>query len=135
MNKEQVRGIRMRREKIVVIGDQGVGKSSILYRFIFDWFDPDCASTIGIDFLTKNIKVEEQVVKLQFWDTAGQERFRSLIPIYMRDCNIALIVFDLTNETSFENVLYWHQQVQEVREGSDCQVMVVGNQSDRVEDR
>jgi small GTP-binding protein len=82
--------------KLVFVGDQAVGKSSIITRFIKDQFDPAHNPTVGIDFVSKNLNIGGVAVRLQLWDTAGQERFRSLIPGYLRDCQAAFIIFDLT---------------------------------------
>ena len=70
--------------KLVFLGDQGVGKTSIITRFMYDSFDKNYQATIGIDFLSKTMYLEDRTVRLQLWDTAGQERFRSLIPSYIR---------------------------------------------------
>lgn len=100
--------------KIVFLGDQGVGKTSIITRFMYDSFDKnyqvtsiyissifyllmEYKATIGIDFLSKTMYLEDRTVRLQLWDTAGQERFRSLIPSYIRDSSVAVIVYDITS--------------------------------------
>ena len=84
----------------VFIGDQSVGKTSIISRFMYDQFDNHYASTIGIDFVSKSVPVDNGTVRLQLWDTAGQERFRSLIPSYIRDSQVAVVVFDITNRAA-----------------------------------
>lgn len=86
----------MLKSKLVFVGDQGVGKSSIINRLIKDSFDPTHNPTVGIDFVSTNLVINGTTIRLQLWDTAGQERFRSLIPGYLRDCHAALIVVDLT---------------------------------------
>lgn len=83
--------------KIIFLGDQGVGKSSILNRFANDKFEQDYQATIGLDFHSKNVKIDNQDVRLLLYDTAGQEKFRSLIPMYIRDAHIILIVYDITS--------------------------------------
>ena len=70
--------------KVVFLGDQSVGKTSIILRFMHDTFDPNYQATIGIDFLSKTMVVDDKMVRLQLWDTAGQERFKSLIPSYIK---------------------------------------------------
>jgi len=94
--------------KIVFVGDQGVGKSSIISRFIKNEFDQSHnvppwlpQPTVGIDFVSKNLSINDKSVRLQLWDTAGQERFRSLIPSYLKDCNAAFVVFDITSTQSW----------------------------------
>ncbi|KAL0346513.1 UNVERIFIED_CONTAM: Ras-related protein RAb [Sesamum calycinum] len=81
--------------KLVFLGDQSVGKTSIITRFMYDKFDNTYQATIGIDFLSKTMYLEDRTVRLQLWDTAGQERFRSLIPSYIRDSSVAVIVYDV----------------------------------------
>mmetsp|Transcript_5111 Transcript_5111/g.2875 ORF Transcript_5111/g.2875 Transcript_5111/m.2875 type:complete len:97 (-) Transcript_5111:1000-1290(-) len=83
--------------KLVFLGDQSVGKTSIINRFVYDTFDANYGPTIGIDFLSKTINLDDRVVRLQLWDTAGQERFRGLIPSYIRDSSVAVAVYDVTN--------------------------------------
>ncbi len=82
--------------KIIFLGDQGVGKSAILNRFSHDKFEPNYQATIGLDFHTKNVTIDNVNVRLLLYDTAGQEKFKSLIPIYIRDANIVIIVYDIT---------------------------------------
>ncbi|KAG6499567.1 hypothetical protein ZIOFF_039357 [Zingiber officinale] len=82
--------------KLVFLGDQSVGKTSIITRFMYDKFDITYQATIGIDFLSKTMYLEDRTVRLQLWDTAGQERFRSLIPSYIRDSSVAIIVYDIS---------------------------------------
>jgi Ras-related protein Rab-6A len=83
--------------KLVFLGDQGVGKTSIITRFMYDTFDNAYQATIGIDFLSKTMYMEDRTVRLQLWDTAGQERFRSLIPSYIRDSSVAVVAYDITS--------------------------------------
>ena len=87
--------------KLVFLGDQSVGKTSIVTRFMYDTFDSTYQATIGIDFLSKTMYLEDRTVRLQLWDTAGQERFRSLIPSYIRDSSVAVIVYDITSKFIF----------------------------------
>ncbi|KAH8054516.1 hypothetical protein JL722_8867 [Aureococcus anophagefferens] len=87
--------------KLVFLGDQGVGKTCIINRFVYDSFDKNYQATIGIDFLSKTMYLEDRTVRLQLWDTAGQERFRSLIPSYIRDSSVAVVVYDTTARASF----------------------------------
>lgn len=82
--------------KIIFLGDQGVGKSSILNRYAQDKFEANYQSTIGLDFHSKTIILENQPVRLLLYDTAGQEKFKSLIPMYIRDSDIIILVYDVT---------------------------------------
>ncbi|KAH9552425.1 hypothetical protein CY35_09G066100 [Sphagnum magellanicum] len=120
--------------KLVFLGDQSVGKTSIITRFMYDKFDNTYQATIGIDFLSKTMYLEDRTVRLQLWDTAGQERFRSLIPSYIRDSSVAVIVFDVANRQSFLNTARWVEEVRTER-GSDVIIMLVGNKTDLVDKR
>ena len=82
----------LRKFKLVFLGEQSVGKTSLITRFMYDTFDHAYQATIGIDFLSKTMYLEDRTVRLQLWDTAGQERFRSLIPSYIRDSSVAVVV-------------------------------------------
>ena len=93
--------------------------------FLFSFFQ----ATIGIDFLSKTMYLEDRTVRLQLWDTAGQERFRSLIPSYIRDSTVAVVVYDITNANSFHQTSKWIDDVRTER-GSDVIIMLVGNKTD-----
>ncbi|KAJ1422535.1 Rab6, rab family GTPase [Ochromonadaceae sp. CCMP2298] len=120
--------------KLVFLGDQGVGKTSIITRFMYDSFDKNYQATIGIDFLSKTMYLEDRTVRLQLWDTAGQERFRSLIPSYIRDSSVAVVVYDITNRASFLNTSKWIEDVRNER-GNDVIIILVGNKTDLSEKR
>lgn len=120
--------------KLVFLGDQGVGKTSIITRFMYDSFDKNYQATIGIDFLSKTMYLEDRTVRLQLWDTAGQERFRSLIPSYIRDSSVAVVVYDITNRASFLNTSKWIEDVRNER-GNDVIIVLVGNKTDLSERR
>lgn len=115
--------------KLVFLGDQGVGKTSIITRFMYDTFDKNYQPTIGIDFLSKTMYMEDRTIRLQLWDTAGQERFRSLIPSYIRDSSVAVVVYDITSPASFENTSKWVEDIRTER-GEDVIVVLVGNKCD-----
>ena len=93
--------------KLIFLGDQGTGKSCILNRFVEDKFDDNYQATIGLDFQSKNVKIDNQDVHLLLYDTAGQEKFRSLIPMYTRDANIIILVYDITRKESFNHIPDW----------------------------
>mmetsp|Transcript_60419 Transcript_60419/g.145264 ORF Transcript_60419/g.145264 Transcript_60419/m.145264 type:complete len:210 (+) Transcript_60419:79-708(+) len=124
----------LQKYKLVFIGDQSVGKTSIISRFMYDQFDTHYASTIGIDFVSKSVPVDNGTVRLQLWDTAGQERFRSLIPSYIRDSQVAVIVFDLTSRESFASTAKWIIDVRAQR-GTDVIIVLVGNKTDLASER
>mmetsp|Transcript_1250 Transcript_1250/g.3482 ORF Transcript_1250/g.3482 Transcript_1250/m.3482 type:complete len:223 (-) Transcript_1250:1456-2124(-) len=120
--------------KLVFLGDQSVGKTSIITRFMYDKFDNNYQATIGIDFLSKTMYLEDRTVRLQLWDTAGQERFRSLIPSYIRDSSVAVVVYDVVNRTSFLNTSKWIDEVRNER-GNDVILVLVGNKTDQTDKR
>jgi Ras-related protein Rab-6A len=120
--------------KLVFLGDQSVGKTSIITRFMYDNFDRHYQATIGIDFLSKTMYLEDRTVRLQLWDTAGQERFRSLIPSYIRDSSVAVVVYDVANRASFLNTSKWVEDVRAER-GSDVVICLVGNKTDLGNDK
>ena len=115
--------------KIVFLGDQSVGKTSIINRFIFDNFTGNEQPTVGVDFVSKTINVENKTLRMQLWDTAGQERFHSLIPSYIKDSHAAIIVYDITNENSYSNIVKWVEDVKEVR-GEEAAIFILGNKVD-----
>ncbi|GMM48707.1 Rab family GTPase [Pichia kluyveri] len=117
------------KHKIVFLGDQGVGKTSLITRFMYNTFDTHYAATIGIDFLSKTMYLDDKTIRLQLWDTAGQERFRSLIPSYIRDSKVAMIVYDVSNKESFDDIPRWCDYVRTER-GNDVIIVLVGNKSD-----
>uniref|UniRef100_A0AAQ4RLT9 Ras-related protein Rab-6B n=1 Tax=Gasterosteus aculeatus aculeatus TaxID=481459 RepID=A0AAQ4RLT9_GASAC len=118
----------------VVYPKNKFGKTSLITRFMYDSFDNTYQATIGIDFLSKTMYLEDRTVRLQLWDTAGQERFRSLIPSYIRDSTIAVVVYDITNLNSFQQTSKWIDDVRTER-GSDVIIMLVGNKTDLADKR
>eukprot|EP00053_Salpingoeca_punica_P004122 m.47282 g.47282 ORF g.47282 m.47282 type:complete len:208 (-) comp12620_c0_seq1:318-941(-) len=124
----------LRKFKLVFLGEQSVGKTSLITRFMYDSFDNTYQATIGIDFLSKTMYLEDRTVRLQLWDTAGQERFRSLIPSYIRDSSVAVVVYDITNRNSFQQTSKWIDDVRTER-GQDVIIMLVGNKTDLADKR
>lgn len=123
--------------KLVLLGDSSVGKSSIVHRFVKDTFDELRESTIGAAFLSQTIKMkdangEEAVVKFEIWDTAGQERYKSLAPMYYRNANAALVVYDVTQPDSLKKAQMWVQELQNKVGGDDLVIYLVGNKIDLV---
>ncbi|KAI8150190.1 GTP-binding protein ryh1 [Fennellomyces sp. T-0311] len=119
----------LRKFKLVFLGEQSVGKTSLITRFMYDTFDNTYQATIGIDFLSKTMYLEDRTVRLQLWDTAGQERFRSLIPSYIRDSSVAVVVYDISNRNSFVNTEKWIDDVRAER-GNEVIIVLVGNKTD-----
>lgn len=118
--------------KVIVIGDSGVGKSSVVVRFSDDLFNKNHASSIGVDFKIKTIEQDGKTIKLQLWDTAGQERYRPITASYYRGALGLIYIFDLSDRVSFNNIRLWHQQSTK-EEGS--QGVLVANKSDLSERR
>ncbi|KAJ8932409.1 hypothetical protein NQ314_014666 [Rhamnusium bicolor] len=119
----------LKKYKLVFLGEQSVGKTSLITRFMYDSFDTTYQATIGIDFLSKTVYLKDRTVRLQLWDTAGQERFRSLIPSYIRDSAVAVVVYDITNVSSFEHTTKWIDDVKRER-GRNVIIILVGNKVD-----
>lgn len=120
--------------KIVVLGSQGVGKTSLLNRYVRNLFTPPTTtSTIGASFLTKKVVDIDTAttVRLQIWDTAGQERFRSISKLYYRGANAAVLCYDITDEDSFEEMGRWMKELKD-NLGDDIIIHVVGTKSDMV---
>ena len=115
--------------KLIFLGDQGVGKSCILNRFLNDTFIEDYQATIGLDFQSKNIQIENQDIHLLLYDTAGQEKFRSLIPMYTRDANIILLVYDISSRDSFNHLSDWIKDLTNIN-FDEVIFAIVGNKSD-----
>lgn len=116
--------------KLVVIGDIGVGKSCLLLRFADDTFTENHINTIGVDFRSRNVKVDEKRVKLQIWDTAGQERFRTITSAYYRGADGIIMVYDVSNEESFNHVNDWFVEVNRYSAEGTSKILV-GNKSDK----
>ncbi|KAL6574118.1 Ras-related protein ric2 [Orobanche hederae] len=115
--------------KVVLIGDSGVGKSNLLSRFTRNEFSLESKSTIGVEFATRSLTVDGKVIKAQIWDTAGQERYRAITSAYYRGAVGALLVYDVTRHSTFENIERW---LRELRDHTDPNivVMLIGNKSD-----
>lgn len=122
--------------KTIILGDCGVGKTTMLYKYYNGIFNYENESTVGVNFVSKYIdsdKYEDIVVKLQIWDTAGQERFRSIIKTYYRNVCACVIAYDITNKTSFQNSMYW---INEIRQNNDnVKMVIVGNKTDLEDQR
>ncbi|GET85458.1 small GTP binding protein rab6-like protein [Leishmania tarentolae] len=100
------------KHKLVLLGDQSVGKTSIITRFMYDTFDQQYQPTIGIDFFSKTVHLEDdREVRLHLWDTAGQERFHSLIPSYIRNSAATVVVYDIGSRPTFFRAFKWIDEV------------------------
>ncbi|CEJ61935.1 Putative GTP-binding protein ypt3 [Penicillium brasilianum] len=114
---------------VVLIGDPGVGKSNLLWRFTQNEFKPDSKTTIGVEFGTRSMHVDNVKVKAQIWDTAGQERYRAITNAYYRGGVGALLVYDISKRQTYENVGRWLHELRD-RSSSNIITMLVGNKND-----
>ncbi|XP_072349048.1 ras-related protein Rab-8B-like isoform X1 [Scyliorhinus torazame] len=120
--------------KLLLIGDSGVGKTCLLFRFCDDAFNTTFISTIGIDFKIKTVEFDGKKIKLQIWDTAGHERFRTITSAYYRGAMGIMLVYDITQEKSFDNVKNWIRDIEE-HASTDVERMILGNKCDVNEKR
>jgi len=119
--------------KIIIIGDSGVGKSSLLKRAVQNTFDTNYQATIGFEFLLMHFKVNDLKIKLQIWDTCGEEMYRSLVQGFYRNTSLAIIVYDISRKKSFEALEIWLKDLrQHTEEG--IPVFIVGNKMDLQKD-
>lgn len=121
--------------KTIILGDCGVGKTSLLYKYYNGNFNHETESTVGVNFVSKYIENNhyDDVIKLQIWDTAGQERFRSIIRSYYNNVCGCIIVYDITNRNSFENCAYWIEEV--CRNNSEVKLILIGTKKDLEQNR
>ncbi|CAG9311795.1 unnamed protein product [Blepharisma stoltei] len=118
--------------KVVLLGDSGVGKSSIVLRFVADTFHNNLDPTIGASFLSKAIEVENHSIKFSIWDTAGQERYHSLARMYYADTAAAVLVYDITNRASYEAMKHWRDELAEFGP-RNLVIAIAGNKEDLVD--
>ncbi len=122
--------------KVLVLGDSFVGKTNMVKRFLYDEFDSNTKETVGVEFGSKNFLIgkKQDIVKAQIWDTAGQERYRSVTKAYYKGAKGALLVYDITRKTTFENVDNW---IIDLRTNGDKDILIilVGNKTDLEENR
>ena len=115
--------------KFIIIGEAGVGKTNLVHRFSKGEFNSQYAITLGMDFLTKNIQVDDKIFKLELWDTAGSEKFRSISKGYYKNSTCAVIVYDITDEKSFKSVRTWIDDCKNYTH-KNIQMILVGNKRD-----
>lgn len=120
--------------KLIFLGNQSVGKSSILSRFVQDKFEENYNATIGLDYHSKQLIIDKQNIRLVLYDTAGQEKFKSLLKLYIRDSNIVIVVYDITNRESFTNLDYWLEEVKDLKK-EKLIIAIVGNKVDKDSER
>ena len=115
--------------KIIVIGNTGVGKTNIIKRFKNDEFDNNSKSTVGFEFISRDVIIQDKKIKLHIWDTAGQERYKSITSSFFRGCHGIISVFDLTKYQSFEAIDTWVKDARSVC-GNDVPIFLIGNKTD-----
>jgi Ras-related protein Rab-1A len=115
--------------KLLLIGDSGVGKSCLLLRFADDSYLESYISTIGVDFKIRTVELDGKTIKLQIWDTAGQERFRTITSSYYRGAHGIIVVYDVTDQESFNNVKQWLNEIDRYA-SENVNKLLVGNKSD-----
>ena len=120
--------------KLIVIGDENVGKTSIINRFKSNQFTGEYEPTVGLDFQSMSLYIDDQNVTLLLYDTAGQEKYRSLIPLYTKDAHIIFLIYDISNYNSFTNVEKWYDSLSNVNK-EEAIFFLVGNKVDLVEER
>ncbi|XP_022089813.1 ras-related protein Rab-10-like isoform X5 [Acanthaster planci] len=120
--------------QLILIGDSGVGKTCVLLRFVNDEFKTSYISTIGIDFKIKTVELQGKKIKLQIWDTAGQERFHTITTSYYRGAMGIMLVYDITQEKTFDNIAKWLRNIQE-HANEDVEKMLLGNKCDMEDKR
>ncbi len=121
--------------KLLTIGDQFVGKSSIINRYIDDKFNEDIKPTLAIDYKTKMIQKGENLIKISIYDTAGEEKYRHLIKNYYNGSNGILLVFDITDKNSFDNLNFWLDELEKNCNLNNLYIFLVGNKTDLKKER
>ena len=120
--------------KMIVIGDAGVGKSCLTTKATKDVFDESYSATVGFEFLTFNVKLDNKVIKLQIWDTCGQEIYRSLISSFYRNASLAMMVYSIDSKESFNHMETWLKEVK-LQSNPDIKIFLIGNKADLEEQR
>ena len=117
--------------KVVLLGEAGVGKTSIIHQFTYHTFDPDCISSISAQFVSKTIDYEGYgAIKYDIWDTAGEERYRSMAKIFYKDAKVIIFVYDITSQPTFDGLKnYWYEQIK-INCEKDAILAVVANKND-----
>ena len=115
--------------KVVVVGDSGVGKTNLIKRFVTDTFAKDSKATVGVEFMSKTYIINKEIFKIEIWDTAGQERYKSITAAYYKGAKGAMIVYDVTNQNTFDNVNKWCQEIKD-KASKNINLMMIGNKTD-----
>ena len=118
--------------KVILLGESGVGKTSIIAQFTSGKFDPDCVTSLSAQFISKTIEFEnlQKAIKFDIWDTAGQEKYRALAKIFYKDAKVIILVYDITDQRSFDEVKsYWYEMVKSNGD-QDAMIAIVANKND-----
>ncbi|CAG9321630.1 unnamed protein product [Blepharisma stoltei] len=120
--------------KVLLIGDSSVGKTSVLLRYVDDTYNPEFQTTIGVDFKISTMELQGKVIKLQLWDTAGQDRFKNIVASYYRGAQGVILMYDITNQASFQNIKNWYNETLNHLQSSTPKLLV-GNKLDLASQR
>ena len=120
--------------KLIVIGDSGVGKSCLTNNAVKNIFDESYNATVGFEFFTFNVRINDKIIKLQIWDTCGQELYRSLITNFYRNSSLAVMVYSINSKESFENIEMWLRELR-THSNPDAKVFLIGNKIDLENER
>jgi len=120
--------------KIVVVGDSGVGKTNLIKRFISNEFSENFKATIGVEFMSKTYRINKHLFKVEIWDTAGQERYKSITAVYYKGAKGALVVYDITDKNTFDNIDKWMLEIKD-KTSKDIKLMIIGNKIDLKDER
>lgn len=116
--------------KVLLIGNSGVGKSSLLMNYVDKEFDINKTTTIGVDFKIKSVEINGKITKIQIWDTAGQDRFRTITTAYYRGTSGFIVVYDVTNAESFHSIKIWIDEISKHCDLNSSCIYIVGNKND-----
>ena len=115
--------------KIVIVGDTGVGKTNLVKRFVHKTYNENTEPTIGVEYFSNNYLINDILCKIDLWDTGGQERYKSITSAYYKGASGAIIVYDVTSSTTFNNIEKWLQEIKE-RTSRDIKIIMIGNKTD-----
>ena len=120
--------------KLIIIGDTGVGKSCLMKRVMDDEFKTEHQVTIGVEFGSYGLRIEDKIVKMQIWDTAGQESYKSVTRIFYRGAHCVFLTYDITRLDTFNNMAEWHREVKQ-HAAEDVMVYLIGNKAEMEDGR